>query len=79
MTVKDMVGQKYGHLKVLARSKHKDSHGSAFWVCQCDCGAYLQVRGDNLRSGRTVWCSRCNPAGGRPSRFIKWGGKNGLV
>lgn len=50
----DLKGTKYGRLKVLCRTKNKQRH--AAWICVCDCGNMLVVRGLNLKSGITNSC-----------------------
>ena len=53
----DMIGQKYGHLTVIARAG-SDKNGQAIWECECDCGNpnHLNVLGGNLRKGHTLSC-----------------------
>ena len=53
----DMIGQKYGHLTVIARAG-SDKYGQALWECECDCGnpQHIVVLGGNLRKGHTVSC-----------------------
>ena len=48
-----IVGQRFGKLTVLA-AVSSGSHRK--FLCQCDCGAEIIVRGDSLRSGKTVSC-----------------------
>jgi len=51
----DETGNHYGRLTVLER--FEDAKGSAAeWVCQCDCGEFLAVRGTKLRSGGVRSC-----------------------
>lgn len=75
MRYKDMIGKKFGHLKVIGRSKRMDAKQRAFWVCRCDCEMLIEVRGDNLRRGITVACSLCHQGmvGGKPSVFVDSG------
>lgn len=54
--VKNEVGNKYGKLTVLERSTEKDNHGFAKWICRCDCGKIVTVRGNNLRTGQALSC-----------------------
>lgn len=52
--VKDLTGQKFGRLtplKFLRIEKHK-----AIWLCQCDCGNSIEVRGVELTKGHTKSC-----------------------
>ena len=54
--VKDEIGNKYGHLTVIARAG--SSGGQAIWECECDCDAktHIFVLGNNLRRGHTQSC-----------------------
>lgn len=59
MNAKDLTGQKFGRLVVLARSgKTNDRH--AAWLCRCDCGEEKVVSGVNLRRGITQSCGCLN-------------------
>jgi hypothetical protein len=53
--VKNMTGLRFGRLKVMKRAG-SDGHGSATWLCYCDCGRKTIVRGASLRSGKTMSC-----------------------
>ena len=54
--VKDLLGQQFGRLKVIARDG-SDKRGEAKWLCQCSCGSNpISVLGSNLRSGHTQSC-----------------------
>lgn len=55
--VKDELGNKYGHLTVIARAG-SNSNGQALWECECDCPAHTHiiVLGNNLRRGHTQSC-----------------------
>ena len=62
--VKDLTGQKFGHLTVLSREadyvqpcgQHKK-----MWKCQCDCvkKTIVIVRGDHLTGHRVSSCENC--------------------
>lgn len=57
--LKDLVGQKFGLLTVIAKDKtEKTLNGSTkiYWKCKCDCGNELIVRGNSLQSGNTKSC-----------------------
>jgi len=51
----DMQGQKFGRLLVL-KSAGSDSRRNAMWLCQCQCGNRVTVRGYALRNGNTRSC-----------------------
>lgn len=55
--IKDEIGNKYGHLTVVARAG-SNIGGQAMWECECDCPAktHIIVLGNNLRRGHTVSC-----------------------
>lgn len=51
-------GQRFGKLTVLQRDNSK-SKGIVYWICECDCGTILSVRGQNLKrtdGNQTVSC-----------------------
>ena len=50
----DMIGEKHGRLLVL-RKGGRSTTGTK-WVCRCDCGNIVEVRGSSLRSGNTTSC-----------------------
>jgi len=55
----DLVGQKFGHLTVLALDLEKmnnTSYKKAFWKCQCDCGMLTSCSTSDLKSGHTQSC-----------------------
>ena len=57
--LKDLVGQKFGLLTVIAKDKtEKTPNGSTkiYWKCKCDCGNEIIVRGNSLQSGNTKSC-----------------------
>lgn len=53
---KDLTGQMFGRLTVLEPTERRDSKGSVFWRCRCDCGEETEVSADSLTSGNTVSC-----------------------
>jgi hypothetical protein len=55
-------GKRYGRLVVEQRVT--SSRGNARFICTCDCGNRVVVRGNNLRQGMTRSCGclrRINP------------------
>lgn len=51
---KDETGNKYGKLAVLRFEGMRK--GQPFFICLCQCGRQVSVRGANLRSGNTTSC-----------------------
>lgn len=51
---KDLTGRRYGRLTVICRAENT-KHGSAQWLCQCDCGNKKIVRSASL-NGNTKSC-----------------------
>jgi hypothetical protein len=54
MRPKDLTGQRFGSLIVVARAPNAGR--SLVWTCQCDCGSTKDVRAGNLQSGHTQSC-----------------------
>ena len=50
----DLLGLRFGRLKVLSRGKGNKS--GATWRCMCDCGSRTEVSSGKLRSGHTKSC-----------------------
>jgi hypothetical protein len=51
----NLINQKFSKLLVLQDSGEKvGSH--TLWICKCDCGNIVKVRGDYLKSGHTASC-----------------------
>lgn len=55
------IGNRYGRLVVLADAGAKD--GRASWLCQCDCGNQIVVKGKYLRNGDTKSCGCLHSSG----------------
>ena len=51
----DERGKKYNFLTIIDRAQN-DISGRAQWLCQCDCGKMVIVKGSSLRSGKTKSC-----------------------
>jgi hypothetical protein len=57
--VRDLTGQRYGRLVVLARANDKISpsgYKQRRWLCRCDCGKTTVVYGSSLRGGTVRSC-----------------------
>lgn len=54
MKVVDLIGRKFGSLSVIERDT--TVVGRAYWICKCDCGNIVSVRGSRLSGGITKSC-----------------------
>ncbi len=54
----DLTGKVYGDLKVL-RIAVDEPGKKKKWLCECKCGALVEVAGSNLVSGHTTACKQC--------------------
>jgi hypothetical protein len=63
-------GQRFGRLTVLAEEAASDKHRN--WLCKCDCGTRIIVRGTKLRTGTQVscGCSRGDPLVRQAARLV---------
>lgn len=55
----EMIGKKFGRLTVLSKiESHVSDSGRvcSVWHCKCDCGNECNIRGTQLRSGKTQSC-----------------------
>lgn len=55
--LKDMTGQRFGRLIVLRLAENYPKREGAYWMCRCDCGNEVRVKGYFLRSGKTQSCT----------------------
>lgn len=55
----DMIGKHFGRLTVI-RENGKSKNGSLMYLCECECGNFVTVRGISLRNGdcRSCGCLR---------------------
>lgn len=53
--VEDITGEKFGKLTVLSRNG-STKQKQPIWLCQCECGNYVNVTGVHLKSGHTTSC-----------------------
>ena len=54
-TLIDITGRKFGKLTVVSKGAI-DSGRSLKWVCKCECGSEVSVRGSSLRNGKATSC-----------------------
>ena len=55
----NLIGQKFGRLTVIGPAEdavQANGRTRVRWLCQCECGTILPVRGEGLRSGNTKSC-----------------------
>jgi len=49
-------GHRYGRLLVLSQDNNRGKYKVVHWLCQCDCGKTVSVKGASLRRGYTESC-----------------------
>lgn len=52
--LKNITGQRFGRLVALASQGRANGH--VLWLCRCDCGADVVVKGSSLSNGTTRSC-----------------------
>ncbi len=55
MKLKDITGNRFGRL-IAVRATNKRKHMKVIWLCECDCGNYVEVVRGSLSSGNTKSC-----------------------
>ena len=58
---KDIIGQKFGKLTVIAATNERKHH-SVVWKCRCDCGNITYATTEGLRVGDNTTCGCSNKA-----------------
>lgn len=53
---KDLTGKVFSRLTVKKLLGKRPDVNRTFWLCQCECGAFVEVRTDNLISGHSKSC-----------------------
>lgn len=53
--IKDLTGQRFGRLVVVSENG-RDKIQNVLWLCRCDCGNMVTIRGSMLRAGRSKSC-----------------------
>lgn len=73
--MKNEAGNRYGMLTVLR--PYSSDHSGRWWLCRCDCGTEVVVRGMQLRNGntRSCGCYRQMPLARRKETGLKPYGK----
>lgn len=70
----DLTGKRFGRLVVLEESVIGEKERS-HWICQCDCGKIITVRGTALTSGNTKSCGCLNLDNIKKRNFVDISGK----
>lgn len=58
--LKDITGERFGRLTVVAQAEDSALRRRAQWLCICDCGTGVVVDGTSLRTGYTQSCGCIN-------------------
>ena len=72
MSKKDLTGLRFGRLVVLKEAPERDKYGAIQWLCRCDCGNEVVVKGYHLtnETTRSCGCLRIKDLTGL--RFGRW-------
>ena len=54
--IKDLTGEKFGHLEVMSLNPVRDANKKVVWNCRCECGKILALRGESLKEGYPISC-----------------------
>lgn len=52
----NLAGQRFGRLLAIEPSKERSANGNMKWLCKCDCGNYVIVDVQALKTGTTKSC-----------------------
>lgn len=71
---KDLTGQRFGQLTVIAIAGYTEKPRRALWSCKCDCGKIVRVKSNPLHNGNTAscGCSRFKHGGLGTSTYNIW-------
>lgn len=71
----DLTGQKFGKWIVLEKgaSKKTSSGSVVYWKCKCECGCEKEVRGGDLKSGKSTSCGCTRNEGQRDLTGLRFG------
>lgn len=67
---KDLTNKKFGKLSVVRKSENLRKK-RAYWICQCECGKEVDVRGSHLLSGCIKNCGCVNEINLKDKKFGK--------
>ena len=57
---RDLSGQRFGRLLVLSSDVFISKSKPRRWMCKCDCGKEISIRGTSLTTGSTISCGCYN-------------------
>lgn len=72
----NLEGKRFGILTVLYRTtpfRSRRGNTSPRWVCRCDCGTIIPIRGQSLRNGKTTSCGCRRSRAGSDNATYKHG------
>ena len=55
-TKQDLLNQTYNYLTVVRDSGKRAHNRGIIWVCECECGNFIEVRADQLKNNHTTSC-----------------------
>lgn len=55
-TKKDLIGQVFNYLTVVEDSGKRAHNRGIIWTCKCQCGKFVDVRGDALKNNEILSC-----------------------
>lgn len=54
--MENLIGKKFGRLNVVEFVEYSKSGHTGIWLCKCECGKRISVRGNNIKNGHTRSC-----------------------
>ena len=76
----DLTGQKFGEWTVISKSNYKKKDcGNTFWTCKCSCGTTKDIRGTDLRNGKTKQCRQHLKNISNKKKIPKFGNKGSAI
>jgi len=61
----NLIGQKFGKLTVVEKTKNRGSDGCIIWKCLCDCGGVAYTNTNTLKRGEAQSCGCIRSKGER--------------
>lgn len=74
----NLTGKTFGRGRLTVLGFHHSDGHSSFWLCKCQCGKLVVVRGNSLTSGNTTSCNCSRRRDGvkakpvRPPEYRSW-------